>query len=62
MNCIGFAITIVSIQLLDSMLAVVGAQFLFLLLIPGPILGLLVLQPLIYGSAELHCDRSKSSA
>jgi MFS family permease len=49
-NCIGFAITIVSIQLLERMLAVVGAQFLFLLLIPGPILGLLVLLPLVRGS------------
>lgn len=46
-NCIGFAITIVSIQLLGSMLAAVGPQFLFLLLAPGPILGLLVLRPLV---------------
>ena len=49
-NCIGFAITIVSIQLLESMLAKVGAQFLFLFLIPGPILGLLILLPLVRGS------------
>jgi MFS family permease len=46
-NCIGFAITIVSIQLLNAMLATVGAQHIFLLLFPGPILGLLALSRLV---------------
>ncbi|MCL4766956.1 MAG: MFS transporter [Hyphomicrobiaceae bacterium] len=42
-NCIGFAITIVSIQLLNNVMSVTGAQYVFLLLIPGPILGLIAL-------------------
>ena len=46
-NCIGFAITIVAIQLLNNAMASVGAQYLFLLLIPGPILGLLALLRLV---------------
>ena len=51
-NCIGFAITIGSIQLLAYMMRVVDIQFLFLLLIPGPILGLLFLRPLVRCSVE----------
>jgi MFS family permease len=46
-NCIGFAITIVSIQLLKNMMTAAEAQYLFLLLIPGPILGLIALLPLL---------------
>lgn len=46
-NCLGFAITIVSIQLLNSAMGHVGAQYLFLLLCPGPILGLLALRRLV---------------
>ena len=42
-NCIGFAITIVSIQLLSAVSSFVGAQYLFVLMTPGPILGLLAL-------------------
>ena len=49
-NCIGFAITIASIQLLTSALPIVGAQYLFMLLIPGPLLGLLALLRLVPGS------------
>jgi MFS family permease len=45
-NCIGFTITVASIQLLKGALPVVGAQFMFLLLIPGPLLGLIALQRL----------------
>jgi MFS family permease len=54
-NCIGFAITILSIQLLQGALPVVGAQYLFLLLIPGPLLGLFALLPLVQGSESGHC-------
>lgn len=43
---IGFAITIVSIQLLSTAMEVVGARLIFLLLLPGPLLGLLALRPL----------------
>lgn len=46
-NCIGFAITIVSIQLLNSAMAWLPMQYLFLLLAPGPALGLLALRPLM---------------
>ena len=46
-NCIGFAITIVSIQLLNYLATVVSAEYLFLPLTIGPILGLIALSPLI---------------
>ncbi len=46
-NCIGFAITIVSIQLLNALAGVVGPASLFLALTPGPILGLIALAPLV---------------
>ncbi len=46
-NCIGFAITIGSIQLLNSAAGVLPAHLLFLLLAPGPALGLLALRPLL---------------
>lgn len=46
-NCIGFGITIFSIQLLNSATDIVGAQWLFLLLVPGPIFGLASLMPLM---------------
>jgi MFS family permease len=45
-NCIGFAITIVSIQLLNALAAWLPVQYLFVLLAPGPILGLLAMRPL----------------
>lgn len=46
-NCIGFAITILSIQLLSAASAWLPVQYLFLLLAPGPLLGLLALRPLL---------------
>ena len=46
-NCIGFAITVVSIQLVNALWPLIGAQFVFWLLIPGPVLGLLALRPLL---------------
>ncbi len=46
-NCIGFAITIVSIQLLNTVAATLPVEYLFLLLAPGPALGLLALRPLL---------------
>ncbi len=44
---IGFFITILSIQLLAALLPIIGPQMIFLLLIPGPIWGLLSLKPLL---------------
>jgi predicted MFS family arabinose efflux permease len=49
-NCIGFGISIVSIQLLNSLAGSLPAQYLFLLLVPGPIFGLMALRPLLNGS------------
>jgi hypothetical protein len=46
-NCIGFAISIVSIQLLNVLAGHVDTAWLFLVLTPGPVLGLLALAPLI---------------
>jgi MFS family permease len=46
-NCIGFAITIFSIQLLNALATVVSPANLFLALTPGPILGLVALAPLV---------------
>ncbi len=42
-NCIGFSITIISIQLLNSLQHVVSAQYLYMILAIGPILGLIAL-------------------
>jgi len=45
-NSIGFFITVVSIQLVSFLLPFIGPQFIFWLLIPGPLFGLLALKPL----------------
>jgi len=42
-NCIGFAITIVSIQLLNAVYTVQTSHFIYLILLPGPLLGLIAL-------------------
>ncbi len=42
-NCIGFSITIISIQFINAMQNVVSGQYLYLLLSIGPILGLMAL-------------------
>ena len=46
-NCIGFAITIGSVELLNAAAGPLGATWLFLLLAPGPALGLISLLPLL---------------
>jgi len=46
-NCIGFAITIASIQLLNYCAGFLDAAYLLVLLTPGPILGLIALRPLL---------------
>jgi small-conductance mechanosensitive channel len=46
-NCLGFAISIASIQLLNYAAGVMPARYLFLLLVPGPLLGLWSLRPLL---------------
>lgn len=42
-NCIGFSITIVSIQIVSFLSSTVNSQYLYLFLAPGPILGLIAL-------------------
>lgn len=46
-NSIGFSITIVAIAVTSAALPFVGTQYLFLLLFPGPVLGLIALQSLL---------------
>jgi MFS family permease len=46
-NCIGFAISIVSIQLLNLIASLVPTPHLFLMLVPGPVVGILALRPLL---------------
>jgi len=46
-NSIGFLITVVSIQLADALLTVLGPRYLFWLLVPGPVLGLWAFRPLL---------------
>lgn len=46
-NCIGFSITVGSIELLNALAPAIGGQWLFLLLAPGPALGLAALLPLL---------------
>jgi len=48
-NCIGFAITIGSIQLLGALAGSAAPALVFLALAPGPVLGLIALRPLLGG-------------
>jgi MFS family permease len=50
-NCIGFGITIFSIELLNAASRQLAPQWLFLLLVPGPVLGLAALRPLLRRAA-----------
>ena len=53
-NCIGFSITIFSIQLLSMLAAKVPPQWLFLPLAAGPLLGLYALRPLVREKADVR--------
>jgi len=46
-NCIGFFITIISIQLITSLIPVIPSDYLFLFLAIGPLIGLGSLRPLV---------------
>jgi MFS family permease len=46
-NCIGFSLTILSIQMLSSLSVSINHHYIFLFLTPGPILGLVWLWPLV---------------
>lgn len=41
--CIGFTITIVSIQVLNALMSVIDERYIYVLLAPGPVLGLIAL-------------------
>ncbi len=47
-NCIGFFITIISIQLISSLIYIIPANYLFIFLTIGPIIGLGSLRPLVH--------------
>lgn len=47
MNCIGFAITIVSITVVNELATVINKDYLLLILAIGPLLGLISLKPLL---------------
>ena len=51
-NCIGFFITIVSIQLMSSLTSVISTNYLFVFLTVGPVVGLVSLAPLVRNSLE----------
>jgi MFS family permease len=51
-NCIGFLITIFSIQLLNYLLQYFSASYLFLILTVGPVFGLASLWPLLRGAGD----------
>lgn len=47
-NCIGFAITIPSIELFNAVVPILTVQYAFLLLLPGPLFGLLAMRHLVH--------------
>ncbi len=47
-NSIGFLITVFSIQLVNSLVLVIEPEFIFWLLIPGPVFGLWMMKPLLF--------------
>lgn len=51
-NSAGFLITVFSIQLTASLLPLIGAKYIFWLLIPGPVIGLLAMKPLLRDTAS----------
>ena len=46
-NSIGFLITVINIQLVNSLLPLIGPEYIFWLLIPGPVIGLWMMKPLL---------------
>ncbi len=50
--CIGFAITIISIQLLAFLKTIISFEYLFLILLPGPVVGCLVMRKTLSTSTK----------
>ena len=51
-TCIGFAVTVVSIQLLSYANHFMEARWIFLLLAVGPVFGLLSMRPILASTGE----------
>lgn len=60
-NCVGFSISIVSIQLLNRTIEVLGADWVLILLAPGPALGLLALRRLLRPEAVAATISARSA-
>jgi predicted MFS family arabinose efflux permease len=60
-NCIGFAITIVSIQMIKSLSANISSRYIYLLLATGPILGLLALFKNKVSKTEINSIQTDAS-
>jgi len=58
-NSIGFLITVISIQLADVVLALIGPRYLFWLLVPGPLLGLFAFRPLLLNRLDASVQPAK---
>jgi MFS family permease len=43
-NCIGFAITIISIEVFNLLMGYIPPEYIFLVLAPGPLLGLIAMR------------------
>jgi len=56
-NSIGFLITVFSIQLVSFLLPLMGPQFIFWLLVPGPLVGLWMLKPLLENQCAVNKPR-----
>ena len=56
MNSLGFAVSVISIVILQSLIAVIGVAAVWLLL-PGPILGLIAMRPLLVRRKATRLDR-----
>lgn len=56
MNSLGFAVSVISIVILQSLIVTVGVAAVWLLL-PGPILGLVAMRPLLFRRRETKPDR-----
>ncbi|GAA1927978.1 hypothetical protein GCM10009689_03440 [Brevibacterium antiquum] len=55
MNALGFAVSVISIVILQSLIVTVGVAAVWLLL-PGPILGLVAMRPLLFRRREPKPD------
>ena len=55
-TCLGFALTIVSLQAFGELQGHVEARYLFLLLVPGPVLGLLATRPTRVVSTQVSSE------